>query len=672
MVIRALDRSGDFTNEMPLLLSLARDQGLFPYIENLDTNYLPLPDLIALEMHRPDDMGKVVFHRVQAEVYRKLLSGENVLLSAPTSFGKTLVMDAIIATRRHDNIVIIVPTLALIDEIRRRLSVQFPDYKVITHPGQSNASRNLFVLTQERYLAMEEMPDVGFFFLDEFYKLNEDSERGALLNQALYRLMKTDAQFYFAAPNIGQLSEHLPTNLRTSLIITDYATVAADTIRVEATNDGERRARLKEILEEVDGPTLIYCQSPPRAGEVARWLREDAPEGGYAEGMPDAAAWVGEHFSERWTLPESLRLGVGIHHGKLPRWLGPLMVKGFDEGALKVLVCTSSLIEGVNTRAKNVIILDKNVSTKKYDWFTFANIRGRGGRMLKHFVGKVFLFNEPPPFELPDIDMPGLSQSAAASESLLLSIEEEDRTEETNERLREVTEQTYLSQETLRLNQGVNPHGQIQLAKQLKTAQRSAFRDILWETAAPSYPQLLAVFSLFWKTMPPRGVSSHGARSPEHLAMLCSKMAAAHGDIREVIANFTSRAETDKDHDKLVEDAFDFVRFWIDHNLPVFIRAVDRIAKEVLEQRGITPGNFAPYAARVEAGFQTPLFLTAEEYGIPSQVLKKLQRRLSSVQNLDQLMLGLKVLSGRNLPELTAFERRLLDDALASMATPAA
>lgn len=615
-------------------------------------------------------MGKVVFHRVQAEVYRKLSSGENVLLSAPTSFGKTLVLDAIVATRRYANVVIIVPTIALIDEIRRRLGAQFPDFKVITHPGQTYAARNLFVLTQERFLAMENMPKVEFFFIDEFYKLNDDSDRGALLNQALYRLMKTGAQFYFAAPNIGQLSEHLPPDLRASLVITDYATVAADTIRVKAKNDDERRARLKEILQTVDGPTLVYCQSPPRAGEVTRWLREDAPEGGYAPGMPEAANWISRHFSERWTLSESMKLGVGIHHGKLPRWLGPLMVKGFDEGSLRVLVCTSSLIEGVNTRAKNIIIIDRNVSTKKYDWFTFANIRGRGGRMLKHFVGKVFLFNEPPPFELPDIDMPGLSQSDAAPESLLLSIEEKDRTERTKERLREITEQTELSQEVLRLNQGVDPQGQIKLARDLRTASRASLRDMIWDTASPSYPQLRAVFSKFWNNMPPRGVSSHGARSPEHLAMLCLKMAGAQGDLREVIANFTSRATTEKEYDKLVEDAFDFARFWIDHNLPVLIRAVDRIAQEILEERGIEPGSYASYAARVEAGFQPPLFLTAEEYGIPSQVLKKLQRRISGVQDLDRLMQRLTSLHHHTLPELTSFERSLLDDALASIPIP--
>lgn len=151
LVIRALDRAQDFRTELPLLMSLARDHGLFPYIDDIDSSTLPLADLIALEMHRPDGLDGVVFHRVQAEIYRKLMDGQNVMLSAPTSFGKTVIMDALIASGRYKNILLIIPTIALINEIRRRLN-KFDNFKTITHPGQSYEERNLFVLTQERYL----------------------------------------------------------------------------------------------------------------------------------------------------------------------------------------------------------------------------------------------------------------------------------------------------------------------------------------------------------------------------------------------------------------------------------------------------------------------------------------------------------------------------------------
>ena len=77
-----------------------------------------------------------VFHRAQAEIYRRLIEGENVILSAPTSFGKSRIIDAVIATEQYKNIAVIVPTIALIDETRIRLSSFSEKYKVITQLNQ--------------------------------------------------------------------------------------------------------------------------------------------------------------------------------------------------------------------------------------------------------------------------------------------------------------------------------------------------------------------------------------------------------------------------------------------------------------------------------------------------------------------------------------------------------
>jgi hypothetical protein len=662
LIIRAFDRAADLEAELPLLASLARDQGLFPYI---DPDLLSLPDLIALEMHRPDGLDGVVFHRMQARVYRDLMDGRNVILSAPTSFGKSLIVDALIASGRYQNVVIIVPTIALIDETRRRLSTKFRAFKTITHPGQVYEERNLFVVTQERFLAFEDMPTPDLFFIDEFYKLNDFVSRAALLNQAAYRLMKTGAQFYLAAPTIDALSHLLPASVQTSLIVTDYATVAADTETVKAKNDTERREAIRQILAQADGPALIYCQSPHRVREVTRWLREDAPTGGYGPGMPGAANWIATNYDERWSLPENLRLGIGSHHGRLPRWMAQSIVSGFNDGQLGVLVCTNTLIEGVNTRAKNILILDKKIAQKAYDYFTFANIRGRGGRMLKHFVGKIFLFHPPPDAELPNIDIPGLSQSDGASDALLLAIDEPDRTTSTKERLKEILGQPFLSVETMRLNQGIDPEQQIALAQHLTRARTSQLRDLTWTTSHPKYDEMKALIALVWEFLPPAGHRSHMALSADQLTFLVSRVAGADGDIKEVIRAFV--ASSSKDHDTAIEDSFDFMRFWIDHNLPSLVRAADRIAKEVLNKRGLASGNFVAFAARMEAGFHPPLLMVAEEYGIPVQTSKKLLRYSRASESLDSLMQGFRSLDLDRVRGLSAFERELVSKALGTL-----
>ena len=47
----------------------------------------------------------VVFHAPQAEIFHRLMSGKSMVVSAPTSFGKSLVIDAVIATKKFNNIV---------------------------------------------------------------------------------------------------------------------------------------------------------------------------------------------------------------------------------------------------------------------------------------------------------------------------------------------------------------------------------------------------------------------------------------------------------------------------------------------------------------------------------------------------------------------------------------
>lgn len=196
LVLRCLEQREVFNGCGPILDSLVRRVGLFPYLEpaSLDTR-----DRIAYELHRPTPAAEFVFHSEQAEVFRSLLAGRNVVLSAPTSFGKSLIIDALISTGRYANVLVVVPTIALIDETRQRLSKKFRGlYKVITHVSQPQGPRNLFVYTQER--AIEKSPDnVDLLVIDEFYKLspsqNPDDVRWNLLNQLFYRYVKRRTQF---------------------------------------------------------------------------------------------------------------------------------------------------------------------------------------------------------------------------------------------------------------------------------------------------------------------------------------------------------------------------------------------------------------------------------------------------------------------------------------------
>jgi hypothetical protein len=165
LLIRSLEQREAFEGASELLNALLRETGLYPYAEPAR---LTSRDRLAFEFHRPEgSMGEkgTVFHRVQAQVYRALMDGANVILSAPTSFGKSLIIDAIIDSARHKRIVLVVPTIALIDETRKRLARFNDRYKIITHASQmpEQGERGaIYVLTQERVIDRSDLDEIDF------------------------------------------------------------------------------------------------------------------------------------------------------------------------------------------------------------------------------------------------------------------------------------------------------------------------------------------------------------------------------------------------------------------------------------------------------------------------------------------------------------------------------
>lgn len=57
-------------------------------------------------------------------------------------------------------------------------------------------------------------------------------------------------------------------------------------------------------------------------------------------------------ISSKLVRNECLRAGIGVHHAKMPRFVSQEMIRRFNSGELKLLLCTSTIIEGVNTAAK--------------------------------------------------------------------------------------------------------------------------------------------------------------------------------------------------------------------------------------------------------------------------------------------------------------------------------
>lgn len=527
-----------------------------------------------------------------------------------------------------------------------------------THLSQEPEERNIFVHTQERVVENPHIKDVDFFVIDEFYKLQieesaEGDERAVLLNHAFYRLAKRAKQFYMLGPSIHELPDGFGPNYRCVFIRTDFSTVASDSHIVPSGKDDI--TRLKALVPTLEGPTLVFSGSVNGARRLGQATAESRGKFEAKPGLRAAIEWLGANYSPKWGLVNALSHGVGIHHGKLPRSIAQLLVRLFNGGLLDYLVCTSTLIEGVNTAARNVVVVDNKINKKKYDYFTFNNIRGRSGRMWQHYVGHVYLFNAPPERELEFVDVPVFTQNENAPDALLIQLEQQDLSPAAKERMNQIWQQTVLSRDTIQQNVGMDPLGQIALAKEIE-ARMGELAPLLSWTGLPTYDQKKAVFDLAWRhfKVKPAGV----VRSSSQLTLLISRYQKNPGYSAQLQAAIAGK--TGEESDEALESFLEFARQWLSFKAPRLMSAVARIQTEVLTRRGIRPGNYTYFCSQLESLFMNPVVTALEEYGVPIQIGTRLVPKLGEPKSLDEALTGLARRRASEFSGLSAFEQSLI------------
>ena len=401
------------TNELaynPLVNHLIRETGLFPYLEPETSNWEERFIYNAFKV----DVGEekpLTLHREQSLLLKSLLEGRNIAVSAPTSFGKSFVIDAYIKIKKPNNVLIIVPTLALTDETRRRLYKKFAhEYKIITTSDVKLSDKNIFIFPQERamnYINIVESFDI--MIVDEFYKASSkfDKERSPSLIRAMIKLGSKSNQKYYLAPNITSIDSN-PFTEDMEFIRLDFNTVFLEKHKLynQIKNNEEKSEKLLEILSENRGKSLIYAGTYSNIDSLT-YLFLDTYEPVKNELLDMFADWLSKNYDVNWSLTKLISREIGVHNGRLHRSLSQIQVKLFEEETgIRNLISTSSIIEGVNTSAENVIIWRNRKGSAKLDDFTYKNIIGRGGRMFKHFIGKIYILEEPPIEGQTQLDIP--------------------------------------------------------------------------------------------------------------------------------------------------------------------------------------------------------------------------------------------------------------------------
>lgn len=384
----------------PIVNHLIRKTGLYPYI---DIEYAILEDRLIYDVFKVDtgDVKPLTLHREQSNVLKKLLDGKNLAISAPTSFGKSFVIDSYISIKKPNNILIIVPTIALTDEIRRRVYKKFShEYKIITTTDVDLSDKNIFIFPQERAIGyIDSIEHLDLLVIDEFYKasFDFDKERSSALQKVILKLGKKSTQKYYLAPNIEKLNANLFTEGMEFLPIkfnTVYLSIHETYHNITKSN---KNSKLIELLQQHRyEKTLIYAGTYSEIDTVSELVKNSVTKID-SDRLNQFSLWLAENYEKNWSLTHIVKKGMGIHNGRLHRSLSQIQIKLFeDEDGLNNIVSTSSIIEGINTSAQNVILWKNKDGNPKLNSFKYKNVIGRSGRMFKHFVGNVYLLDKPP------------------------------------------------------------------------------------------------------------------------------------------------------------------------------------------------------------------------------------------------------------------------------------
>lgn len=388
----------------------------------------------------------IMLHRYQKEVLDLFQVGQfnRFFLSAATSFGKTFLIYEILRKMEYANAAFIFPTVSLLSENLFKIFNQ-TDYSWIKERYAIHTlsdsielkERNLFIFTPERYLSFLDKNDdvnLDFVFVDEVYKLDngfiidetpQENERDVAYRIALYELLKqdnTDALLvgpYIAYPGAnGETSSFKVFLDRYGFMAIDYnkydivnkeeisvnyaKQIIFDDIHIvfPSTSKKDRLLQLTTALLSKDENLIVYCG---RKSDTEKWTKE-LIEGGV--NLPDIdnervnrlvdhiANLFADGKGSQWIVRKALKKGIGIHHGLVPKYIQQEIISLFNENILKVLICTTTITEGVNTTAKNMIVLSGKKGPKDLKKFDALNIEGRAGRFMKHYKGRIFILDK--------------------------------------------------------------------------------------------------------------------------------------------------------------------------------------------------------------------------------------------------------------------------------------
>ncbi|MEW4264503.1 DEAD/DEAH box helicase [Priestia megaterium] len=448
------------TNHSAINLAVNRNQLVSNYQENVPFHF-QLNSMNRLMKYSIFDSGRdsiMPINKFQYEVLDEVRKNDWISISAPTSAGKSFILLQLIRMFLEENpnglIIYLVPTRSLIQQVEKDIRKMLIEHKesdvfISTVPSFDTVDQRfnklVFVLTQERFqwlLSESNQIKPDMLIVDEAQKIG-DGTRGILLQQVIEDVARRspNSKVIFSSPltsNPEALLEQNHDSIRKETIEREIVTVNQNLLWVnqiyrkprewevsfcvdenvvslgkvnlnnKPTSEMERLAYLTHALADPIGGNLVYANIPSNAEKCADilWRLQGSDNNSTHPDILELIKLIKETVNPNYNLAHFLTRKIGYHYGNMPLIIKNEIERLFSEGIIQFLVCTSTLIEGMNLPARSIFVRGPQKGRgKPMGEMDFWNLAGRAGRQGKEYQGNVIcidtnkqeLWNNSPP-----------------------------------------------------------------------------------------------------------------------------------------------------------------------------------------------------------------------------------------------------------------------------------
>ncbi|XP_059056715.1 DNA polymerase theta-like [Achroia grisella] len=375
-----------------------------------------------------------------------LLHCNNLVYSAPTSAGKTLVAEILTiktVLERQKKVIIILPFVSIVREkmfylqdILSSSGIRVEGFMGSQSPPGGLQAVHVAICTIEKansiinkLLDDGNISELGAVVVDELHLLG-DPHRGYILELLLTKIkfvcLKLDVSIQIIGmsatlPNLKILANWLDAEL----FITEFRPIPLDEYCLIGTKLFDKTGKVVNIMDKdtatgesdnvleiclntiKDGcSVLIFCMTKNRCENLAQSIASSFYKlgcSGVDMGLilrkqlnTDSILEVLEQLKNCSVgidkiLKTTISFGVAYHHAGLTFDERDIIEGGFKSGAIRVLVATSTLSSGVNLPARKVIVRSPVFQRQPINILTYKQMIGRAGRMGRDTKGESIL-----------------------------------------------------------------------------------------------------------------------------------------------------------------------------------------------------------------------------------------------------------------------------------------